>query len=120
MANYNAFDSKFLVFDWDKAAKWIKELKPLYAKADLANYWDDTNGIIYRDGEIIEDKKMYLRSFWSKPILRLFYQDGNYHDITCYIEQKSWEEWQRDEPWSSFPWDGHTKWPESAREILEI
>lgn len=88
------------VFDWDKAARLIKEKKPLEARAGLGSDWEWTAGTIYKDGQIV-DEYTYLSSNWATPQLEL---DGEV--IDCFtMEDKGW--------------DACTKWPDSALKILE-
>ena len=89
------------VFDWDKAARLIKEKKPKCADAGLQEDWYWTADEIYRDGEIVEDGNPYLASTWATPVLTL---DGE--DFECYVMESSTE------------WGADTYWPESARRIL--
>ncbi len=44
------------VFDWDKAAKIIKELQPKKASAGLAEDWDCTSMDIFVDGKVVKDE----------------------------------------------------------------
>jgi len=91
-----------MVFDWNKAAKLIREQKPKAASAGLQSDWEWTGGKIYQDGDPVEDDYTYLSSTWSTPELDM---DG---EITeCYLMQSESPEW-----------DSDTKWPESARNIL--
>ena len=90
------------VFDWDKAARLIKERKPKYAKAGLKEDWMWTGGYIYRDGAIDVDDYTYLASSWATPQLIL---DGE--AIDCYVRE------------SRTQWDEHTQWPQSALDILK-
>lgn len=89
------------VFDWDKAAKIIKERKPKTASAGLAEDWFWTGGTIYKNGRPTKKNYTYLASSWATPVLRL---DGE--EIVCY--QPKWYH----------GWYEYTKWPESALKIL--
>lgn len=91
-----------MVFDWDKAAKLIKENKPEMAGAGLAGDWEYTGGIIYFEGKPIMDEYTYLSSTWATPELEM---DGLRQD--CYIME------------SETDWDEDTKWPESSLKILQ-
>ena len=94
---------ELMVFDWDKAARLIKEKKAEYAEAGLAGDWEWTGGTIYEDGHPVKDSYTYLASTWATPQIDL---DGEL--IACYRMQ------------SETPgWDSSTKWPESALSILE-
>lgn len=92
-----------MVFDWDKAAKLIRESIPEVASAGLSGDWEWTGGEIYRNGQIVEDDYTYLSSTWATPELRM---DG--HTVDCYKMQSEVPEWGSD-----------TKWPESALLILD-
>jgi hypothetical protein len=94
-------DNRSRTFDWNKAAQLIKERQPEVAEAGLSGDWDYTGGPIYRDGLPDTESYTYLESTWATPTLIL---DGE--EIEC---------------WSYFDecdFDAHTKWPESALEIL--
>ena len=95
---------ELMVFDWNKAAEIIKDRKPKVAFAGLCGDWEYTGGIIYEDGKIITDSYTYLASTWAIPELDV---DGEI--ISCY---KMKHEVPR--------WDSDTKWPVSARKILEV
>lgn len=91
-----------MVFDWDKAARLIRDRKPRVAEAGLAGDWGYTGGAIFADGKPVTDSYTYLASTWATPQISL---DGNVED--CYKMQKDTPEW-----------DSDTKWPESALKIL--
>lgn len=92
-----------MVFDWDKAAEIIKKEKPTYASAGLAEDWEWTGGLIYKQGKPITDEYTYLASTWAVPQLNI---DGKI--IVCYRMK------------STIPkWNAKTKWPESALAILK-
>ena len=64
--------SLYRVFDWDKAAKIIRDKKPLAASAGLIEDWFWTGGTIYEDGKPKEDRGIaYLMSYWATPTLIL-------------------------------------------------
>lgn len=91
------------VFDWDEAARLIRERQPETASAGLESDWEWTGGEIYsREDGINTDSYTYLSSNWATPQLDL---DGEIIDCWKY---------ERDTP----GWDAGTKWPESARKIL--
>jgi hypothetical protein len=90
------------VFDWDKAARLIRERNVTCAEAGLANDWSSTGGTIYEEGAPIVDSYTFLASTWAVPSLIL---DGE--TVECWRMQ------------SEVPdWDSGTKWPESALAIL--
>lgn len=89
------------VFDWDKAAKLIRERKPKIAEAGLENDWAYTGGVIFEDGKPVTDSNTFLSSTWATPILEL---DGE--EIECYVME------------SKTTFNEDTKWPDSALKIL--
>ena len=92
---------EMMVFDWDKAARIIKERKPERASAGLRGDWEYTGGTIYIDG-VTEYEYTYLASTWAVPELEI---DGEI--IECYRME------------SEAPrWGAKTKWPKSALAIL--
>ena len=95
------------VFDWDKAARIIKERNPERALAGLSEDWFWTGGTIWRDGKICTDEPPYLMSFWATPIIILEFEDGE-EEIECWM--------RADES----AWDERTNWPESAKKILGV
>jgi len=104
-ARKNGSPSK--VFDWDKAARIIKERNPQRAAAGLREDWFWTGGTIWRDGKICTDEPPYLMSFWATPIIILECEDGE-EEIECWM--------RADES----AWDEDTNWPESAKKILGV
>ena len=90
------------VFDWDKAARLIKEIQPSSARAGLEGDMEYTGGRIFEDGKILDDSYLYLASTWAAPILVM----GTY-EVECYVMESTTE------------WDEFTKWPDSARKIME-
>lgn len=92
------------VFDWDKAARLIRERKPNIASAGLESDWEFTGGDIYKDGDIVKegDTYVYLASTWATPEISL---DGDI--VECYKMQSKTPNWGAD-----------TYWPESALKIL--
>ncbi len=95
-------DKPFMVFDWDKAARRIKETGAKNAGAGLASDWEYTGGTILSDGAPVHDSYTYLGSTWARPELDL---DGEVEE--CWTLQS-------DSP----GWNEKTKWPESALAIL--
>jgi hypothetical protein len=93
------------VFDWDKAAKIIKERKPVNAAAGLSEDWGYTGGDIYRDGEPVkeDDTYVYLSSDWATPVLEI---DGE--QIECWVMESK-----------ANGWNEKTYWPKSALAILK-
>ena len=78
-------DDRPKVFDWDKAARLIRERKPFEASAGLAGDWEWTGGIIWRDSKPVPAEKTYtyLGSVWATPELEM---DG--YVIDCW----KWED----------------------------
>ncbi len=95
--------NELMVFDWEKAAKIIKDRKPEFASAGLCDDWEYTGGTIYRNGKIITDDYTFLASTWAVPELCV---DGEI--IPCYKMKHEVPKWSSD-----------TKWPNSARKIIE-
>ena len=91
-----------MVFDWEKAARLIKERQPREARAGLRDDWEWTSGQIYFDGKPDTDSYTYLASTWAVPELMI---DGEV--IECFIMKA-------DSP----GWDSDTKWPDEALAIL--
>ncbi len=89
-----------MVFDWEKAARLIKERNPKWAGAGLRDDWEWTGGTIYQDGKPVYEYT-YLASTWAVPELDM---DGEI--IPCF-RMKSETEWNYD-----------TKWPQTALDIL--
>ena len=98
-------DSELMVFDWELAAKIIKEKGIKNASAGLQGDWDYTGGSILIDGkpETDEWSNLYLASTWAIPELEI---DGMRMD--CFKMQ------------SETPgWGSETFWPEEALKILK-
>lgn len=93
------------VFDWDKAARLIKQNKPSVVEAFLAGDEGYTGGKIFLNGKPVphEDTYTYLASLWATPKMRM---DGV--EIECWILKSE-----------SPDWDSDTYWPESALKILD-
>ena len=92
------------VFDWEKAAKLIKERGVTSAEAGLCGDWEYTGGLILSGGVPVpvEHTYTYLASTWATPELLI---DGEY--IDCYRMR------------SETPgWDAQTFWPEEALAII--
>lgn len=92
------------VFDWDKAARLIKEGGHSRASAGLAEDWFATSGLILAGGEPLdaEETYVYLASVWATPTLEV----GG-ESVACWV-------WADDKP----DWSAYTLWPESAVAIL--
>lgn len=95
-----------MVFDWERAAKIIRERGAQSAGAGLQDDWEWTGGDIFRDGKPIpkEETYTYLASTWAKPELRV-----ENEVVECFrmlSETPGWNE--------------NTYWPTSALKILEV
>lgn len=98
-----------MVFDWDKAARLIRQHKAEEASAGLQNDWEWTGGRILADGKIVPREKTYtyLASTWAIPELKITLSDGSHRVFECYKMQKDTPNWNSD-----------TYWPKSAVKIL--
>lgn len=97
----SSLGNELMIFDWDKAAKRIVEVRPAIAFAGLQGDWEWTGGVIYRDGNPVEEYT-FLASIWAVPELEM---DGEVEP--CYRMKSEVPEW-----------DSDTVWPESALNIL--
>lgn len=97
-------------FDWDKAAKIIKEkykeFPNLIAEAGLQGDWEYTGGVIFENGEPTNDNYTYLSSNWATPTLLLFDGYTEIDEIDCSIEK-------------SDRFNADTKWDEQSLKILK-
>ena len=100
----------FMAFDWDKAAKIIKEKfethKDLVAEAGLEGDWNYTGGYIFEDGKPTSENYTYLKSNWAVPTLILTC-DGDSEEIECWIEGND-------------RFTSDTKWDDISLKILGI
>ena len=97
------------VFDWNKAAEIINEKHILNADAGLQNDMEWTAGEILRDGKPVTNSYTFLASVWAIPVLSYYKSEEDEYptEIPCYV--------MADET----TFDAHTKWPQSALDILE-
>lgn len=72
-----------MIFDWDKAARLIRERQPTIARAGLSGDWEYTGGTIYKDSLPIKDCSTFLMSTWAIPQLEM---DGELED--CYTKNR--------------------------------
>lgn len=95
---------ELMVFDWEKAARLIKEKKAKRACAGLRDDWEYTGDCIFRDGKPLnkDETYTYLASTWAVPELDI---DGEV--IPCYKMESE-----------TSGWDANTYWPEEALKIL--
>lgn len=101
-----ASDQEHKVFDWNEAARIIKNRKIKTVSAGLMEDWGYTSGYILLDGVIPkkDDTYTYLSSNWATPVLS--FDDEIF--VECYKMQ------------SEVPnWNSETYWPESARRIID-
>lgn len=96
--------AKLMVFDWDKAARLIKARIPKEASAGLCGDWENTGGMIWKNGKPRIESSMYLASLWAVPELNM---DGDV--VEC---------WRLKE--QSPGWDSGTVWPRSAMKIVSV
>lgn len=89
------------VFDWDKAAKLIKEHNALNASAGLQEDWEWHSDAIYIDGKPKFNCSIHLSSTWATPALCI---NGIFFD--CYIIENQTK------------YNCDTVWPESSLNIL--
>lgn len=92
----------FRVFDWELAARMIKERKPQTASAGLGRDWEYTGGVIFASGKPITDASTYLASNWAIPELDM---DGVVCDCWRYAD-------------ATPGWHSGTVWPAEALAIL--
>lgn len=76
------------VFDWDNAARLIRERKPAVARAGLAHDWEYTGGTIAVNGDPVTTDYTYLASTWARPELDM---DGEVVD--CWVYQRDRPDW---------------------------
>lgn len=91
-------------FDWDKAAKILKERNVKDASAGLLEDWMYTSGIILEDGKP-KKEYTYLSSAWATPVLEIINEDDAEELIECYVE-------------GDCKFDSDTNWPKSSRDIF--
>lgn len=100
-----------MVFDWDMAARLIRERGAASASAGLCGDWAWTGGEILRNGKPIpkDDTYVYLASTWATPELSI-----DEDVVDCYImEDEVPAEWLKSgEDYPSI------YWPASALSIL--
>lgn len=92
------------VFDWEKAARLIRESGATDASAGLSGDWEWTGGKIFAHGKPVpkEDTYVYLASTHATPQLEL-----NGELLACYRRK------------SETPgWDSDTYWPPEALAAL--
>ena len=92
------------VFDWEKAAKLIKEKSASHAEAGLKEDWEWTAGDIFENGKPVPEDETYtfLASTWATPAIEI---DGE--ECDCYKMESEVSDWNE-----------KTYWPESAIKII--
>ena len=104
--------TKFMCFDWDKAASYIKlafERWPnCVIEAGLQNDWGYTAGIIFENGKPTIDNYTYLSSNWATPTLVVLVDGEEIEEIPCFTFEHE----------SRFESD--SKWDETSLSILGI
>ncbi len=99
------------VFDWDKAAKIIKEHltkhPDLTAEAGLQGDWDYTGGVIFERGTHTNDHYTYLSSNWATPTLILSWEDEEQEELDCWAYMEN-----------GCRFDSSSKWDEESLVIL--
>lgn len=90
------------VFDWEKAARILKDSKVKQAEAGLIEDWCETVGTILKDGKPVTESNAFLASRWATPVLAI----GDTL-IDCY-------RMEGDAP----GWGAETLWPKEARDIF--
>jgi hypothetical protein len=100
---HDAYPAGVRVFDWEKAARRIKESGAQFASAGLSEDWGMTGGPILEGGEIVseDDTYTFLASRWATPVLVL---DGREEECWTLLDQSDYDE--------------STYWPTEARSIL--
>lgn len=82
---------KQMAFDWDIAAKIIKEKLKLHpdlkAEAGLQGDWDYTGGVIFENGKPTNEDYTFLSSNWAKPTLILEWDGREQEETECSIEE---------------------------------
>ncbi len=81
-------NNPFKVFDWDRAAKIIKEKYELHsdlvAEAGLQGDWDYTGGVIFEKGKPVDYNYTYLKSNWAIPTLILSWDGKEQEELECF------------------------------------
>jgi hypothetical protein len=109
------------VFDWNKAAKILRERGVKDADAGLEGDYDYTRGSILKNGKPVaaEDTYTYLASTWATPTL-IIGED----EIPCwrYRNKKQPNPERPNDPAPTEEdendWNASTYWPKSARAIF--
>ena len=80
--------SKGKKFDWEKALDFILKNKDKIdsVEAGLLDDWCYTGGVIFENGKATNDDYKYLGSLWATPAMKVYYKDGDFEEIDCYVE----------------------------------
>ena len=92
------------VFDWDKAARIIRDSHAQYAVAGLKEDMEWTSGEIVENFEPVKSGQlgMFLASTWATPVLCI-----DDEVIDCFVMEHETK------------WNANTVWPESALQIYK-
>ena len=78
--------SKGRTFDWDKAARLIKDSQVTTADAGLRSDLEWTQGTIFANGVPVDDGGAFLASLWATPVLLLPDEHGELEEVECFVE----------------------------------
>ncbi len=98
-----AAGAETMVFDWHKAAEIVRDNPHVTIAAGLRGDWGNTGGTIAESGVMVLDDYTYLASIHATPEIRV---DGV--SQPCFILESA----------NPNNWNQSTKWPDSARAIL--
>lgn len=86
-----ALGNSMMAFDWDKAAKIIKNNlknhKDLIAEAGLQKDWEHTGGEIFNNGKPTTQDYTYLSSNWATPTLILSWDGIEQDELECFTDE---------------------------------
>lgn len=83
-------NTRYKVFDWDRALEIFKERGIKYASAGLMEDLACTTGEILRDGKLITDSYTYLGSTWATPVIVVVNENdlNDYYECWCYADNE--------------------------------
>jgi len=94
----------FKSLDWVKAAYLIRAHKPVSVEAGLHGDFNETRGVIFKDGQVATmDEDYFGTSCWAIPVLVMHLKDGEILELECWAEGNQ---------------DPHMWWPENALKML--
>lgn len=104
-SKYSLQNGRCRVFDWDEAARFIRDIRPRTAMQGLAEDWLHTRSHIYSalDGPIMGGQRK-VRSTWATPVLVVIGK-GMKEVIPCFKYQEAHTNCNED-------------WPKGAIDIL--